>query len=94
MGERKRNGERSPVRALVPAELMPGVPVIELNGFDAVSVDGHRGIRHYSEERIDIMTKEGVVMIEGNKLQLLQMDREKIMVKGNLVSIRLERNGV
>ena len=94
MGDRKLDRRRIQGQMVIPAELMPGAPVIELNGFRTVSVDGHRGIRHYSEERIDVMTKDGLVAIEGETLHLQQMDREKIVVKGRVILIRLERNGI
>jgi len=94
MAEKKRIGALLPERMAIPAELIPGVPVVELAGFHTASVDGHRGILHYSEARIDIMTRIGTVVMEGDSLQLKQMDREKIVVEGNLSLIRLERNGV
>ena len=80
-------------RLSIPPKLMPGSPNIEISGCRTFSMEGHRGILLYSEERIDIMCGKGTVVIEGTGLQLDQMDREKLVVSGTLACIHLEGCG-
>ena len=65
---------RLAVKLDLPTDIAAGLPRIALNGFSECSLDRHRGILEYSTERI----------VEGQKLELRQMHRERLCITGRI----------
>lgn len=61
-----------------------GLPRIALNGFSECSLDRHRGILEYSTERIVVALNIGELTVEGQKLELRQMHRERLCITGRI----------
>lgn len=59
----------------LPADIAAGLPRIALNGFSECSLDRHRGI-----DALNI----GELTVEGQKLELRQMHRERLCITGRI----------
>lgn len=72
-------------------ESFPGVPVIEIAGDRRVLIEGHKGVTEYSCEQIRINVQKGTVCICGDKLELIKMTREQLVISGWIESVWLQR---
>ena len=68
----------------LPTDIAAGLPRIALNGFSECSLDRHRGILEYSTERIVVALNIGELTVEGQKLELRQMHRERLCITGRI----------
>ena len=71
-------------RLELPSELLVGGPCVELKGMSELTVTGHRGIVGYDAACVRIGTKLGCLCVEGSGLQIFQMNRERIVVFGQI----------
>ncbi len=80
---------------LMNTELMedglPGQTIVELSGGNRVLVEGHRGVKAYSRERIVVNTKMGAVCVCGCGMEILRMSRERLVIQGRIDAINLLR---
>lgn len=74
------NGEN----ALTPRTLA------EVYGADRVLVEQHRGIVSYGTECIRIGATFGYLVVEGEKLRLCCMSRSQLVIRGNILGLRME----
>ena len=72
-----------------PAELLTGVPMIEIKGDTAVTVIRHRGILSYDVERVEIGSSLGRITVRGRDLVIFRMNRERIQLQGSVRSVEL-----
>ena len=75
----------------LPGESLPGQVVVEIMGYDRVLIEHHRGVREYSRERIGINVKFGVVTVCGTRLALSCMNREQLVITGQIEGVMLSR---
>lgn len=76
----------------VPPEILTGFPVIELTGDCAIMVEQHHGILSYSDQEVIVSTNIGLVHVCGIGLAIRVMNRQKIILYGQIASIHFERN--
>lgn len=72
-------------------ESIPGQPIVELYGESRVLIEHHHGITQYSDTLISVKVSFGCVQVEGDGLELGNMSRERLIVRGRIRSVRLER---
>ena len=75
----------------VPAEMLSGLPVIELTGDRAVMLGQHGGIVSYSDVEVRIAVNIGFVTVCGSELIIRVMNRQKIILCGKITEVRIER---
>ncbi len=85
-------GMRSKIQALLnaadfPAEIISGVPVVEIHGETEALVIGHRGIVSYSPKRVVIASALGPVAVSGADLTVYRMNRERILLHGTVRAV-------
>ena len=71
----------------LPADVIAGLPRLELIGSRQLYLERHRGILSYSGERIDANTPAGVLRIGGQNLTLLAMSGEELRVGGTILTL-------
>ena len=71
----------------LPADVVAGLPRLELIGSRQLYLEHHKGILSYSEERIDANTPAGVLRIGGHELTLLAMTGAELRVGGVILSL-------
>lgn len=73
----------------MPADVMAGVPKIELTGFREIRIETHKGLLEYEKEQIGIETIIGKIIILGKNLTIVLMNRYRIAIKGDIVSVQI-----
>ncbi len=93
--ERKRKAWSSGVMDSVaelfdlPADIIAGLPHLELVGNRQLFLERHTGILSYSEEQIDVNTVSGVVRVRGQRLTLVAMTAEEVRIGGVISAVEL-----
>ena len=75
----------------LPADLVAGLPHLEMVGSRQLYVEHHKGILSYSEEQIDVNTTGGVLRIRGARLSLLAMTAEELRIGGDIAAVEWVR---
>ena len=85
----KEGGVLSAVAELfdLPADVVAGLPHLEMIGSRQLYLEHHTGILAYSESLIDANTTAGVLRIRGERLTLLAMAAEELRIGGRIVSV-------
>lgn len=76
-------------RADYPGEVLTGVPVVELKGNAEAAVLCHRGVIAYDESRVVVASSLGPVTIQGEKLRIFRMNRERVVLQGKIRGVSL-----
>ena len=85
--------ERLAQMAELPGEGIPGPSMVELLGENRVLIEGHRGVREYSREKIGVNVNYGTVCICGCNLELAHMTAQQLVIRGKIDTITLQRRG-
>ena len=91
--ERKRRDKTPTVLNAVaelfdlPADVVAGLPHLELIGSRQLYLEHHTGILSYSDTRIDANTAAGVLRVQGQGLHLMAMTAEELRIGGTILSV-------
>ncbi len=75
----------------LPADVVAGLPRLEMMGERQLYLEHHTGILSYSEEQIDINTAGGVLRVRGNQLSLVAMTAEALRISGHIDALEWVR---
>ncbi len=89
----KESGVLSTVAELfdLPADVVAGLPRLEMVGSRQLYLEHHTGILAYSQERIDANTSAGVLRVRGERLTLLAMTGEELRIGGRIDAVEWVR---
>lgn len=73
----------------LPSDVLAGIPRIELIGLSEMSLEPHKGLLEYSEDRISVSTSIGNVIAVGTGLVIKRMNISRITVVGTIHHIQL-----
>ena len=68
----------------LPADVVAGLPHIEVVGNQEFFMEQHRGILSYSGEEIDINGDGSIVRVYGQGLELTSMTGEALRIRGEI----------
>ncbi|WP_409967867.1 YabP/YqfC family sporulation protein [Bengtsoniella intestinalis] len=71
----------------LPADLVAGLPRLEMIGQHELFVAPHGGLLSYTDTQIDINTAHGVVQVNGEGLTLLVMTGQEVRIGGQIASV-------
>ena len=74
----------------IPAESLTDAPRITISGGARVLVEGHRGLLEYADDRIAAAGPGCRILIKGENLGLVTMNRQELVVSGRLWAVELE----
>ena len=77
----------------LPAESFPGTPLVELLGEQRLIVEGHCGIEKYGNNNINVKMKYGGISVRGEKLQIIVMSKNQLVITGMIENITVLRSG-
>jgi len=77
------------IRLGLPAQATAGLSRIELIGSRQVIVENHRGVGAFEAECMELLTPGGAVVVHGQGLTLLVMNRQELVVTGRIRSVEL-----
>ena len=91
--KRKENGVLNRVAELfdLPADVIAGLPRLEMVGSRQVYVEHHTGILSYSQEQIDANTTGGILRVRGTGLTLLAMTAGELRIGGEIDAVEWVR---
>lgn len=77
----------------LPAESLPGVPLLELNGDDRILIENHICVLGYTEQEILVRVCYGCIKIVGAGLVLACLRKEQLIIRGKVDSVTVIRGG-
>lgn len=66
-------------------------PLVEITGTKRVLIENHQGVIGYSPEEIQIKEGYGVLSVTGRGLTFIQLNREKLVISGQIDGVLLLR---
>lgn len=75
----------------LPADVVAGLPRLEMVGNRQLYLEHHAGILAYSEEQIDVNTAAGALRVRGESLSLLAMTAEELRIGGRIAAVEWVR---
>lgn len=81
--------ERASTALDLPADVLAGMPRIELVGDGELRMENHKGILSYGTEEIHVSGGPFVVKITGHDLELRAMTGLELLVTGRISGIEL-----
>ena len=75
----------------LPADVVAGLPRLELVGSRQLYLEHHCGILAYTDEQIDANTPAGVLRVRGGELHLLALTGEELRIGGRIDSVEWVR---
>lgn len=73
----------------LPADVVAGMPRIELTGDRELRMENHKGILAYGKEEIHISGGKLIVRITGSELELRAMNASELLITGRIAAIEL-----
>ena len=83
--------ERTSAALDLPADVVAGLPRLEMVGSRQLYLEHHTGILAYDESRIDVNTSAGVLRISGESLSLLAMTAGELRIGGRIGGVEWVR---
>ena len=74
----------------IPIEVSTNMPKITLIGFSQLMIENYMGVIEYEEYLVKINTAIGIIIIEGNKMNLNQINENDVLISGAISKIYLE----
>ena len=71
----------------LPADLVAGLPHLEMMGSRQLYLEHHTGLLAYSDTQIDANTAAGVLRVTGERLTLLAMTAEELRIGGRIEAV-------
>jgi len=71
----------------LPADVVAGLPRLELVGSRQLYLEHHTGLLAYSDTGIDVNTAAGVLRVTGERLSLLAMTAEALRIGGRIDAV-------
>ena len=88
-GKKERLLERTAQALELPADVVAGLPRVELTGDRELRMENHRGILSYGAEEIRISGGRLIVKVRGEGLELRAITGLELLITGKIQSIRL-----
>lgn len=73
----------------LPADVVAGLPRVELVGDREVRMENHRGILAYGEQEIHVSGGAFVIKVMGEGLKLRSMTGIELLITGHISSIQI-----
>jgi sporulation protein YqfC len=71
----------------LPADVLAGLPRIEITGCRELIIENHHGILEYGDTEIDINGGKVIVKVRGSGLQLRSMNAAELSMNGTILSV-------
>ena len=66
---------------------LSGVLLMEICGHERILIENHKGITCYDAKRVHVKVNFGMVKIEGEKLNLRNMSKSRLLVTGEIYTV-------
>jgi sporulation protein YqfC len=82
--------ERTAEKLRLPAELLDGVPRLTLTGARQLRIENHRCLLSFSAETLEVGCGKLRLLVLGEDLRIVCLDREELLVEGKILSVEVE----
>lgn len=82
--------ERLADAAQIGNESLPRETVVEIIGTRRVLIENHLGVSGYSNTQVLVHVKFGWICISGCDLELLNMTKTQLVIRGRIEGVRLQ----
>lgn len=72
-------------------EVLPGVPLVEMIGFQRILIENHRGVKQFGREQITVCVKYGLLCVSGRCLELRKMSHCQLIISGQIEQLTVIR---
>ncbi|MCL2049910.1 MAG: sporulation protein YqfC [Defluviitaleaceae bacterium] len=72
----------------LPKEIALDMPLMTATGRNEISIENYKNLLEFTETKIRIHTREGIMTIEGERLRLRQITTENVLVHGLISGIK------
>jgi sporulation protein YqfC len=79
--------ERAAAFLSLPKEVALDLPLVMATGRGEVSIENYKDLLEFSETKIRVRTREGIMTVEGERLKLRQITTENVLVSGSISGI-------
>lgn len=74
----------------LPKEITLNLPKVTMVGSSQIRIENHKGIIEYSESKIRINSKIGIIVITGKNLFIRNIIKEEVVLEGKLESVQID----
>lgn len=74
----------------LPADVLAGLPRIQIVGCREIMIENHKGILLYEQTDIHIGGGKVIIKLRGSGLNLLAMNATDLLIRGELFSVEFE----
>lgn len=92
MGDKGRSIQRVTELLEIPPEVLVNVPRVEVVGHLQFRVENHRGLEQYQPHRVVLRIPDGYLIVTGCDLVIGWIDRNELLVTGQVRSIIFRTN--
>jgi len=82
--------EKTAARLSLPGEILAGLPKVEITGRGTLTVENHRGLLEYTQERIEINGGRIMITVRGDGMNIRSMSADALLVEGTIISVELD----
>ncbi|MBQ7566826.1 MAG: hypothetical protein IJT18_06870 [Oscillospiraceae bacterium] len=75
----------------IPTEATALEPIVTLSGMREAAIDFHEGLLAFSDTEVSVGVRDGAIAIFGNALRIVLMKRSRIVIRGEIDGVRMER---
>lgn len=75
----------------LPEEIVLDSPLIMMVGSRKLYIENHKGIARYQPDLIKIRIKSGIFVLEGSKMEIEELESEKLYISGKIGKIMIKQ---
>lgn len=72
----------------IPQDVLFDLPRITMVGNKELYIENHRGVRHFSPDKMILSLSQGQLEIEGSGLMIRSILPEEVMIEGSVKNIK------
>lgn len=77
----------------LPKDVLMDMPKISIGGDKEIFIENHKGLSLYSESQLNIKMNDGIICIFGEKLRIIVMEEDRMVINGEILRIEFEKFG-
>ncbi len=89
--EKENTKHRFSETAGLPKDVVKGLPIMTMLGWEELCIENYRGIIEYTEELIRIQTKNGQIRVCGKRMEIESYTNDEMVVKGEILSLECKK---
>ena len=72
----------------LPKEITLDMPLVMATGRGEVNIENYKNLLEFTETKVRLGTREGLMTIEGERLKLRQITTENVLISGRITGIK------